>query len=88
LGHPEINCLARIANIEIIIHTEAYESATGCKIIYAYNPSASRGNITVFRSVEGSVAKVSSIINKEAKIVHPIAMMTRHATVMAVTKGA
>jgi hypothetical protein len=34
LGHPEIDCLARITNIEIIIHPEAYESTTGCKMMY------------------------------------------------------
>jgi hypothetical protein len=68
LGHPQINCLARIANLEIVIHPEAYESATGCKIMY-------------------TVGKVSSVIKEEAEIKHPVAMVTRQATAMPVTKS-
>jgi hypothetical protein len=87
LGHHKINCLARIANLEIVVHPEEYESATRCKIMYTYNSLASRRNITIFRSVEWSVAKVSSVIKEEAEVNHPVAMVTIWATTMAVTRS-
>jgi hypothetical protein len=71
LEHPEIECLARIANIEIVIHPEQYNSPTGCKMVHTYNKDAPRGNIVIFRMIEGSVAKVSSKINEEAGIAYP-----------------
>jgi hypothetical protein len=77
LAHPEIDCLARISNLEIVVQPEEYESATGCKIMYTYNPSATRGNITIFRSVEGSVAKISSAIKEEAEVNHTIVIVAR-----------
>jgi hypothetical protein len=75
LGHPEIECLARITNIEIAIHPKQYELPTRCKMVHTYNKNASCKNIVIFRTIEGSVAKVSSKINKEAEIVYPTAMM-------------
>jgi hypothetical protein len=44
-------------------------------MVHMYNKDASCGNIVIFRMVEGSVAKVTSKINKEAEIVYPTAMM-------------
>jgi hypothetical protein len=88
LGHPEIECLAKIANIEIAIHSKEYDSLTGCKMVHTYNKDAPRGNIIIFRTVEGSVAKVLSKINEKAEIVYPTAMMNGpSATAMAGTRA-
>jgi hypothetical protein len=88
LGHPEIECLARIANIEIAIHPEQYDSPTGCKMVHTYNKVASRRKIVIFRTIEGSVAVVSSKINEEAEIVYPTAMMIESSTLaMAVIRA-
>jgi hypothetical protein len=37
LGHPEIDCLARNSNLEIVIHPEKYGFPTGCKMMHIYN---------------------------------------------------
>jgi hypothetical protein len=55
-------------------------------MVHTYNKDASRGNIVIFRTIEGSVAKVSSKINEEAEIVYSTAMMVEpSALAMAVT---
>jgi hypothetical protein len=88
MGHPQIEYLAKIANIEIAIHSEEYDSPTGCKIVHTYNKDAPRGNIVIFRTVEGSVAKISSKINKKAEIVYQTAMMIGPgAMAMAATRA-
>jgi hypothetical protein len=88
LGHQEIDCLAIISNLEIVIHPEEYGSPTRCKMMHIYNKAAPRGNITIFRTVEGSVAKVSDTIQEEVELIYPTAMLARPSSyTMAVTRS-
>ena len=40
MGHPELQILAEVVNIEIQIAQEEYSTATGCKVLYTYNKGA------------------------------------------------
>jgi hypothetical protein len=57
-------------------------------MVHTYDKDAPRGNIDIFRTIEGSVAKVSSKINEETEIVYPTDMMVEpSALAMAVMRA-
>jgi hypothetical protein len=47
---------------------------------HTYNKGAARGSITIFRTIEGSVAKLAEDIKEEAEVQHPKACGLRPIT--------